>query len=81
MSRPLRIEFPGAVYHVTSRGSRRESIYKDNADRSAQLEILAHGSGAAGPGTRSCLLPRRCGGTRIKARTPRWPSLEWRRSA
>lgn len=26
MSRPLRIEFPGAVYHVTARGDRRESI-------------------------------------------------------
>ncbi|MGH8480653.1 MAG: addiction module toxin RelE, partial [Gammaproteobacteria bacterium] len=26
MARPLRIEFPGAVYHVTSRGNRREPI-------------------------------------------------------
>lgn len=41
MSRPLRIEFPGAVYHVTSRGDRREPIYRDEADRSAQLEVLA----------------------------------------
>ena len=29
MSRPLRIEFPGALYHVTSRGDRREPIYRD----------------------------------------------------
>lgn len=41
MSRPLRIEFPGAVYHVTSRGDRREPIYRDDADRQAQLQILA----------------------------------------
>lgn len=40
MSRPLRIEFPGAVYHVTSRGDRREAIYLDDADRTAQLEII-----------------------------------------
>ena len=41
MSRPLRIEFPGAVYHVTSRGDRREPIYRDDADRLAQLDVLA----------------------------------------
>jgi REP element-mobilizing transposase RayT len=32
--------FPGAAYHVTSRGDRRESIYQDDADRTAQLEII-----------------------------------------
>ena len=41
MSRPLRIEFPGAVYHVTSRGDRREPIYRDDADRALQIEVLA----------------------------------------
>ncbi len=41
MSRPLRIEFPGAVYHVTSRGDRREPIYRDDEDRHAQLAVLA----------------------------------------
>ena len=41
MSRPLRIEFPGAVYHVTSRGDRREPIYKDDVDREGQLAVLA----------------------------------------
>lgn len=41
MSRPLRIEFPGAVYHVTSRGDRREPIYRDDADRLRQLDVLA----------------------------------------
>ena len=43
MSRPLRIEFPGAVYHVTSRGDRREPIFVDNEDREALLAVVAQG--------------------------------------
>ena len=39
MARPLRIEFPGAVYHVTSRGDRREAIFGDDADRAALLAV------------------------------------------
>lgn len=42
MSRPLRIEFPGALYHVTSRGDRREPIYLNDDDRLTWLEVLAH---------------------------------------
>jgi len=42
MSRPLRIEFSGAVYHVTSRGNARQHIYRDNEDREHFLSILAH---------------------------------------
>ena len=41
MARPRRIEFPGAVYHVTSRGDRREDIFVDDEDRDALLQILA----------------------------------------
>lgn len=41
MSRPLRIEFPNAIYHVTARGDRREQIYRDDIDRLAQLEVMA----------------------------------------
>jgi REP element-mobilizing transposase RayT len=44
MSRPLRIEFPGAVYHVTSRGDRREPIFDDDVDRQLLLDVLAHGT-------------------------------------
>ena len=43
MARPLRIEFPGAVYHVTSRGDRREPIFVDDVDRRALLDVLALG--------------------------------------
>jgi putative transposase len=41
MTRPLRIEFPGAVYHVTSRGDRREPIFVDDEDRQGLLDIVA----------------------------------------
>ncbi len=40
MARPLRLEYAGAVYHVTSRGDRREDIYVDDDDRVAWLEVL-----------------------------------------
>ena len=40
MARPLRIEYPGALYHVTSRGDRQEPIFDDDRDRTAFLNIL-----------------------------------------
>lgn len=40
MSRPLRIEFPGALYHVTSRGDRRKLIFIDDLDRATWLSIV-----------------------------------------
>ena len=40
MSRPLRIEYDGAVYHITSRGNARKPIYKDDEDRRIFLEVL-----------------------------------------
>ncbi|WP_337879848.1 transposase [Rheinheimera sp.] len=41
MSRPLRLEFAGALYHVTSRGNERKAIYLEEADFDRFLEILA----------------------------------------
>jgi len=41
MARPLRLEFPGAIYHVTSRGDRQEAIYEGDADRQQWLDILS----------------------------------------
>ena len=41
MARPLRIEFPGALYHVTSRGNERRSIFRSDGDRKAFLSFLA----------------------------------------
>ena len=41
MARPLRIQYPGAVYHVTGRGNERRPIFNDDDDRRDFLEILA----------------------------------------
>lgn len=41
MARPLRLEFAGAVYHVTSRGDRREDIYLDDDDRHEWIAVLS----------------------------------------
>ncbi len=41
MARPLRIEYPGALYHVTSRGNARGDIYLSDVDRLKFLEVLA----------------------------------------
>jgi REP element-mobilizing transposase RayT len=40
MARPLRLEFPGALYHVTSRGNARLPIFEDDQDRQRFLTIL-----------------------------------------
>lgn len=40
MARPIRIEFPGALYHVTSRGNRQEAIYQDTRDRTDFCTLL-----------------------------------------
>jgi putative transposase len=45
MARPLRIEFPGAVYHVTSRGNARERIFHGERDNQIFLEILGNAIG------------------------------------
>lgn len=41
MARALRIEYPGAVYHVTSRGNERREIFRDDEDRAQFLQFLA----------------------------------------
>ena len=43
MARPLRLEFPGAVYHVTSRGNARQAIFLDKDDRESFLGALSSG--------------------------------------
>ena len=41
MARPLRIEYPGAVYHITNRGNDKKAVFKDDQDRETFLKILA----------------------------------------
>ncbi|MBI2089155.1 MAG: transposase [Deltaproteobacteria bacterium] len=40
MARPLRIEYAGAHYHVTSRGNERKAIFRDDIDREKFLELI-----------------------------------------
>ena len=40
MARPLRIEYAGALYHVTSRGDGQEAIYLGDEDRKLFLDVL-----------------------------------------
>lgn len=41
MSRPVRIEFPGANYYVTSRGLNDKLVFRDDEDRAVFLNVLA----------------------------------------
>ncbi|MGD1085556.1 MAG: transposase [Verrucomicrobiota bacterium] len=41
MARPIRIEYPGAVYHVMARGNQGRPIFRDDDDRRRFLETLA----------------------------------------
>ncbi len=41
MSRPLRIEFSGAVYHITARGNARQKIFLSDEDRNLFLDVFA----------------------------------------
>ena len=41
MARKLRIEYPGAIYHVMSRGERQEAIFHGDQDRELFLATLA----------------------------------------
>ena len=40
MSRPLRIEYPGAWYHIMNRGRRREKIFLDSSDYQKWLSLF-----------------------------------------
>jgi hypothetical protein len=42
MARPLRLQFAGAVYHLTSRGNARQKIFFTDRDRELFLNTLSH---------------------------------------
>ena len=48
MARKLRVEYPGAIYHIMNRGDRREPIFKDDADRQRFLETFWEGCAKTG---------------------------------
>jgi len=41
MARKLRVEYPGAIYHVMIRGDQKESIFRDDQDRQRFIHTLA----------------------------------------
>ncbi|MBI2926100.1 MAG: transposase [Verrucomicrobia bacterium] len=58
MARKLRVEFPGAIYHVMNRGDRREPIFKDDTDRQKFLETLGEACVKTGWQVHAyCLMP------------------------
>ena len=48
MARKLRVQFPGAVYHLMSRGDRREDVFKDDQDRHQFLQALGEACAKTG---------------------------------
>ena len=48
MARKLRVEYPGAIYHVMNRGDRREAIFHEDQDRELFLATLAEACGKTG---------------------------------
>ena len=58
MPRMLRVEYPGAIYHLMSRGDRREDIFYDEVDRHDFLKTLAEAGGKADFQVHAyCLMP------------------------
>jgi len=41
MARPLRIEFPGAVYHVMNRGEAQRQVFRDQEDYQEFVKVLS----------------------------------------
>ena len=41
MGRKLRVQYPGAIYHILNRGDRREPIFLDDLDRRRFLQTLS----------------------------------------
>ena len=58
MPRKMRVEYPGAVYHVMNRGDRREPIFHDDADRQRFVNTLGEACGKTGWQVHAlCLMP------------------------
>ena len=58
MARKLRVQYPGAIYHVMNRGDRQEPIFKDDQDRRAFIQTLAQACARTGWKVHAwCLMP------------------------
>jgi len=56
MARPLRIQYPGAVYHVMARGNHGQGIFQDDRDRQCFLETLGEACEKTGWRIHACVL-------------------------
>ena len=58
MARKLRLEYPGAIYHLMNRGDRREPIFQDDRDHEIFLETLGQATQKTGWQVHAyCLMP------------------------
>jgi len=58
MAQPIRVEFEGALYHLTARGNERRAIFRSDADRNLFLEALGQCAGEFGALVHAfCLMP------------------------
>jgi len=58
MARKLRVEYPGALYHVMNRGDHREPIFRDDQDRECFVETLGEACRKTGWQVHAyCLMP------------------------
>jgi REP element-mobilizing transposase RayT len=58
VARKLRVEYLGAIYHVMSRGDRREAIFRDDGDRQRFVETLGEACMRSGWQVHAyCLMP------------------------
>ena len=44
MARPLRLEHPGALWHITARGNQRDDIFRSDEDRETFVRLLGRAS-------------------------------------
>ena len=58
MARTIRVEYPGAAYHVTARGNERKAIFRDDTDRGRFLETVREAVERFGLAVHAfCLMP------------------------
>ena len=58
MARKIRVQYPGAIYHVMNRGDRREPIFHDDKDRQLFLQTLKEACEKTGWHVHAwCLMP------------------------
>ena len=56
MARPIRIQYPGAVYHVMARGNQGQDVFRDDQDRKTFLTSLSEACAKTGWLTHACVL-------------------------